>query len=115
MAVFIKSIGGSTEGTLESKGIDEVELLPHHHSGCGLTGLLHDKVAVVETEVLSVLMEEHWKYSFLESISFGVGASIHEAVLLSRVSMVVTIEQYVSAFQSFLHHHFDSKVLRTHL
>ena len=40
MKVIVRYSGGSTEGRLQSEGIDQQELLPHDHSTCGFLGLL---------------------------------------------------------------------------
>jgi hypothetical protein len=60
-------------------------------------------------------MEQQWKYSFFQSIRFLVATPIHEQILCPRVSMIIAIKQYISAFQCFLHHHLHREVLGTQL
>ena len=55
MAVLVASVCGSTEGSLESEAIYQIELAPHDNSRRAFTSLLHDEVAAWEAEIFRVL------------------------------------------------------------
>lgn len=61
--------------------------------------------------MITVLVEQKWEDSLLESIGPLVGAAIHEQVLASRVTMDVAIEKDIATFERLSHHHFCGTVL----
>jgi hypothetical protein len=115
VAVFVETVRGAAEGTLQRERIYQVEFLPHDYSCSWLSGFLDNEVAIIEAEVFGVFVEEHGEDPLLESVRLRVAAPIHEHVLLSRVPVIVAVEQDVSALQSLPHHHLHCEVLRTHL
>jgi hypothetical protein len=76
---------------------------------------LDNEVAIIKAEMFCILMKQHGEDPFFQAISFGIAAAIHKHIFLSGVAMIVTVEEDISAFQSLPHHHFNCKVLRTHL
>ena len=105
LAIFVKSICGTTERALESKAIDKIKLSPHDHSSSGFSRLLDYEITIIEAEIFSVLMEKKWEYPLFKTICLLIRATIHESILLSRVTMIITIEENISAFKGFSHHH----------
>ena len=93
MTIFIKSTCRSTEWTLKCEWVYQIELLPHHYPSCGFSGLLHHKVAIIEREIFCVFMEEHWEYSFFQSVLFHIGTTIHKGIFQSWMAMVVTVKE----------------------
>ena len=55
MVSLVCSSRGTAEACLKCEAVYQVELSPHDDSGCGLSGLLHLKAAVLVAEVLIVL------------------------------------------------------------
>ena len=107
MAVVVAASGRSTEGGLYGVRVDDVELLPHHHSAARLLGLLGHKVAVIEVEVLTVLAVHptanqfkshlHWEYTLLEPIGRPrLTVAVHEDVPTGGVAVHVGKEEDVS-------------------
>jgi hypothetical protein len=61
MAVFVNAACRTAEGTFKSEAVYQIELPPHDYSGCRLSGLLNHKIAILKTEVFSVLAEDIWE------------------------------------------------------
>ena len=58
MTVLESTLGGATKSSLQRETVNQVEFLPHDDAGSGLTCLLNDKVARVESEILIVLAKK---------------------------------------------------------
>jgi len=54
VAVLVATFRGPTEGCLESEAIYQIELSPHNHSRRGLSCLLNDEIASIETKVFII-------------------------------------------------------------
>lgn len=78
LTILVHSICGSTERALECEAVNQVKLFPHHHPRSSFSRLLDCKVAIIEAEMLRVLVEQQREYSLLESIGLRTRTPIHE-------------------------------------
>lgn len=113
VVVFELAAGRPKVRDLESEAVDELEVLPHHHSTSALLLLLDCEVAAVEVEHIGVLREKKREDPFLQSVSPLVRAAVHKQVLASGVAVDVAVEQDVSRLQGLPHHHLGGAVLGT--
>ena len=84
MAVLVETSAWTTEGALESEGVDQAESFPDHHSGSTVFGLLDIEITSVEVKGVKPLVEQE-REDLLSQPNFVVFVltSVHEQVLVS--------------------------------
>ena len=113
VAVLVAATRGPAEGRLKREAIYQIELTPHDDSRSGFSRLLNDEVAAVEAEILRVLREKKRVDALFQTVCFLVGAAVHEKILCSGVTVIVTVEQDITRVLRLSHHDLGCKVLRT--
>jgi hypothetical protein len=59
---------------------------------------LYLEITVVKIEVIRVLVEKERENTLLKSVGPLIGATVHEKILASGVTMDITIEKNVTTF-----------------
>jgi hypothetical protein len=94
VTVLVEPSCRSTKGAFKSETVRQRELFPHHNSRCRLFRLLNREVAALKVKGVAFLMKHEWEDLLSQSQSLlFILTSIHEEILVSRVTMNVHIER----------------------
>lgn len=104
MAILVLSSSGTSERSLQSVSI--LDITPeHHHSGSRFLSLLKVESTIFIVEVVLPLPKHEGEDPLLQFVRSGMCmTSIHEQVLIPRMTMDISEEVNWSALQSLLDH-----------
>ena len=104
MIIGVFPLVRSAKTGLQRKRIRDIKLFPHYDSSCGLFGFLDSEGTVWEIEDVTVLVHEAREDALFQTIVQTARVTVHENVLLARMTVQVANKEYVTILLQLLDH-----------